>query len=304
MIFLYIGIGIIVLLFVLLIIIHHNVFYTPIRGQNNEYDLTGPTLKVAKKEDIYKMIDDLKSVPFEEAWILSKDKKKLFARKYVNKNSDKVAIMCHGYRGTSLRDFSGGAKMIIDLGLNVLLIDERGHGRSEGHSTTFGRKEKYDVLKWIEYAKKEFGEDKKIILVGISMGAATSLYVSEYIEGAKIIADCPYNTPKEVIMNFMKKSKLPAKFLYPFVLLSSLIISGANINKENASRSVSKGKNKILIIHGEDDTLVPYKFSHKIYEDNPDQVTYSLYPKAEHGLAFIIDKPRYIKEVKDFIFND
>ncbi len=60
-------------------------------------------------------------------------------------------------------------------GHNVLMIEERAHLESEGHTITFGIKERYDALDWIRYALQRFGEDTRIILVGISMGAATVL---------------------------------------------------------------------------------------------------------------------------------
>ena len=91
------------------------------------------------------------------------------------------------------------------------------------------------------------------------------------------------------------------KLLYPFIYLSSLIISRANITKENASRSVKNSNNKYLILHGEEDSLVPLPFAKKIYENNPDKVKFVAFPKCEHGLAFIVDTEKYEKEIEEFI---
>ena len=62
----------------------------------------------------------------------------------------------HGYKGTANRDFSGGAKLMIDSGYNVILADQRGHMLSEGHQITFGIKEKRDTKSWIDFAYKTF----------------------------------------------------------------------------------------------------------------------------------------------------
>ena len=127
------------------------------------------------EQRIKDLITHLMSIPYEDIYIDSFDKKRLHAKLYENKESKKVAILCHGYKGTSYRDFSGGATEFINMGYNVILIDERAHGKSEGHSITFGLKERMDVLGWLDFAKNKFGLDYDYVLVGISMGGATEI---------------------------------------------------------------------------------------------------------------------------------
>ena len=250
---LYITLGVIaglVLIFLgILYFIYYNSFYSPHKGQNNDYFLTPKTLEYTTEDKIYPMIDKLKAIPFEEAYITSFDKKKLFARIYENKNSNKVVIMCHGYRGTAYRDFSGGAYDMITSGYNVILIDERAHGKSGGHSITFGVKEKRDLASWLEFAKKRFGEDKQTILVGISMGGATVLLASNLLkEGDKVIADCPYITPRSIISETLESTlKMNPKFFYPIANMASIIYGHANLSKDDASKSIKESKAKFLI---------------------------------------------------------
>lgn len=306
MLWLYISLGvfgfILLVFFVALLFLHYTTFYSPIGNQNDDHVLTPATRDLGIDKEIYRMIDDLLAVPCEHAYIKSFDGLKLHARIYKNPSSNKVAIMCHGYRGTAIRDFSGGAKLMIDSGFNVILIDERAHGLSKGHNITFGNREKKDVLSWIEYSKKEFGEDKEIILVGISMGAATILFASEFIPGSiKVICDCPYTSEKEIICETIKKMKLSVKFFYPLVNLSSILFSRASLNKDDAMKSLKNTKHKYLIIHGDKDTIVPYQYTKKLADTYKEKVQYELFPNTEHGISFVTDKPRYKKIVTDFI---
>lgn len=55
------------------------------------------------------------------------------------------------------------------MGLNVLLVDQRSHGESEGRLITFGVKERRDVVTWIDYVLEHFGDDTEIFLSGLSM---------------------------------------------------------------------------------------------------------------------------------------
>ena len=294
---------IIILFFLALYAVFRGTFYTPIKGQNEDMVFTPATEKYADMDVVKGMVANCLAMPYEDTYVTSFDNKKLKARVYRNQKSDTVCIMCHGYRGTPCRDFSGGAVDMVNSGYNVILISERGHYGSEGHSITFGVREKEDCKSWINYARKEFGEDKRIVLIGISMGGATVLMASDYLkEGDRVIADCPYTTPKEIISNSIKSLlHMNPKIMWPVANLTSIIFGHTNLAKEDACEHVKNSKAKIMIIHGEDDTLVPYQFSKRAQDLCPDKVRYELFPKAEHGISYIVDKERYQRVVNEFL---
>ncbi len=303
---LYICLGIFVLLHLLLlaamIFIHHIAFYTPIKYQNDDFHLTESTQFYGVEEEIYKLITALKEIECEHVYIKSYDRLKLHGRLYRNDKSNRVVLMFHGYRGTAIRDFSGGAMHMIEQGYNVLLVDERGHSESQGHNITFGNREKRDVLSWFNYAKEIFGEDKEYVFVGISMGAATILFASKYISGSyKFICDCPYSTPKEILCAFMDMLKLPTKLLWPILNLTSILFCRANLSKDDASISVRESNHKYLIIHGNKDTVVPYELSQRVYEENKEKVRYELFPDTDHGVSYLTDRPRYLGVIDEFL---
>lgn len=295
--------GFLLLLFITtLIAIHRIVFYTPMKGQNNDYQLTESTQFLGLTDKITELITNLCAVPCEHVYTMSYDHKKLHSRLYRNKNSNRVVIMFHGYRGTARRDFSGAGMHMIKKGYNVLLVDERGHGDSKGHSLAFGRKEKRDVLSWISFAKKELGENIEIILMGISMGAATILFAAQDIkEPVKLICDCPYSTIKEVLCSFMKRLKLPIWIMWHSTKLSSLLISHASLTKDDASKSLKNSNCKALIIHGDKDSIVDHNFSYRIYLENKEKVRYELFPNTDHGVAYMTDTERYTHVIDEFL---
>ena len=289
------------LFFSALYFMYRGTFYSPLKGQNDDFRLAGPQY-IGFEQQVVDLVTNMTSIPYEDAYITSFDKLKLHAFIYPAPGSKRVAIMCHGYRGTARRDFSGGAAQMIELGINVILIDERAHGKSEGHSITFGVKEKYDVLSWVKYAKERFGEDVEIILVGISMGGATVLYCADKIENAKIIADCPYVKQSDLLKNTMVNMKLNPTICFPLLNMASIMFGHANMNKDNAFETVKNSKNnKILIIHGNGDTLIPYKMTQALYEANIGKIQYEIFPNASHGMSYLFDTPRYKKVVEDFI---
>lgn len=63
----------------------------------------------------------------------------------------------------------------------------------------------------------------------------------------------------------------------------------------------TKTNHPILIIHGDKDTVVPYTMSEELYKKHPDKIRYELFPGADHGMSYIVDKPRYQRILKEFL---
>lgn len=247
-------------------------------------------------EETRAMVDKLRARAFEEVHIISFDGLRLFGRWYEGKKDSPVAVLCHGYNGSAFRDFSGGSDIFLSLGWNVLLIDQRAHGKSEGSTITFGVKEKYDALDWADYAR-ERKKDAPIFLVGISMGGATVLMASAMAEerGIKgIAADCPYSSPYEIISKVMVDKGLKPSLLMPLVSLSAFLFGHFRLKSESAAEAVEKSSLPILIIHGLDDRFVPDYMSREIYERSKGNVEYETFPEAGHGLSYMVDRKRYV----------
>ena len=218
------------------------------------------------------------------------------------KDGAPLEIHFHGFKSISVHDFSGGTTKAIRRGHNVLLVDQRAHGKSEGATISFGAKERYDVLSWCEYAVERFGGGVKIVLVGISMGAATVLMASALAlpkNVAGIIADCPFSTPDGIVKKVMRDMKLPVPLLVPFVRVGGIIFGGFDILSASPVSAVKATKIPILIIHGEGDKLVPVQMSDELCEAGA-TVTLHKFPEAGHGLSFVFDNERYLRTLDDF----
>ena len=111
-------------------------FHSPNKTQNNDFNLLKtPQMDPFRKVTV-QMISKVHNLPYEPVTITSHDGLKLFGKYYEQKENAPLAICFHGYRGTAARDFSGGTWIYLDAGFNLLMIDERAHGKSEGHTIT------------------------------------------------------------------------------------------------------------------------------------------------------------------------
>ena len=147
--------------------------------------------------------------------------------------------------------------MAWNSGYNLLLIEQRALGGSEGRTITFGIKEKYDCLSWINYAIERFGKDVKIILGGVSMGAATVLMASalDLPKNVKCIsADCGYTSPEAIIRKVCREDMgIPDWLGFPFVRLGARIYGGFSILDGGAIEAVKQAKVPLMIMHGDED---------------------------------------------------
>ena len=256
---------------------------------------------------IHYMIDKLVEMPYEEVRIKSGDGLTLYGRYYHKIDGAPIMLKVHGYNGCPIRDFCGGGVESIDKEYNVLLIDQRAHEHSGGKTTTFGIKEKNDVVRWCKYLVKRFGKETKILLYGISMGAATVLMASAHKKLPKnvkgISADCSYSSPKDIIIKVATEDMhLPGKLCFPIIWIGARIFGRFNLTSDSPVKAVKKTKLPILLLHGMADTFVPYQMSERIYEaakSNDKKLV--LFKGAYHGISYMNNEKVYIGELKAFM---
>lgn len=249
-------------------------------------------------DHIQELADKFDQVPCQWVSTTAFDGKKLFARYYEIEKGAPLHIQFHGYRGSSSRDFCGGALLAHSRGYNTLTVDQRAHGKSDGHTITFGIKERFDCLTWINYAIEQFGEDTQIVLSGISMGGATVLMAAELNLPKNVIGimvDCPFSSPAEIIKNVCKVNlKMPTNIVFPFVRLGGLIFGRFDICSATALESVKSSNIPLLIIHGETDTLIPYEMSKELYLNSAaTDKKLEVFLGADHGLSYLVDPKKY-----------
>lgn len=279
------------------------IFHSPNRTQNDDFYLAPSEQTDALRDTILAMIRAAKEIPCERVQATSFDGLRLFGRYYRQRDGAPLAILFHGYRGTPMRDFSGGVRSYLDAGFNLLLIEQRGHCTSEGHVITFGINERRDCLTWIDFARERFGDDVQILLCGISMGAATVLMATglalpSNVKG--VIADAPFTNPKEIIAKVSKDHRLPPRVIRLLAQLGARLFGRFDLTAADAAEAVRQSPVPIVVIHGEDDRYVPCEMGRRIAAANPDRVKLFTFPKAGHGLSFLIDRPRYERITRAF----
>ena len=279
-------------------------FYSTKKGRmKKDDDLPPGSVYEQFKEQIYAWRKDLKNYNHEEIKIKSFDGLTLCGRYYEFCKGAPIEIMFHGYRGYAERDLSGGINRCIQIKKNVLIVDHRAHGDSDGRVITFGIKERYDVKSWADYAYNRFGKDIKLYITGISMGAssvlmASSLVLPETVVG--VIADCGFTSGKDIIKSVIKSMGLPPSICYPFVKLGGLIYGRFNIDQTTCLKEIAKTKIPVMLVHGDKDELVPCKMSVQNQKACKSHCKLEIIEGAGHGTALLVNPDKYKKALKEF----
>lgn len=251
-------------------------------------------------------ISDYEKVTFNS----SKKDVKLNGYLFKTENSKKTVIICHGYGDNKYvekteqnvkNDNIKLSKLFLKYGYNALIFDFRGHGDSEGAGVTIGYNEQQDLLGAIDFVKsKKLGDE--IGAIGFSMGAATVLSVVNKTNDLNfVIADSPFSDLKDYLnANMSLWTGLP-NFISPMVLANFKLYYGVNFNEISPMKSVLKSDIPILLIHGKNDTTIPYSESIKIEKNlkNKDSKLV-LFNDCTHVGAFSSNPKKYEDVLKNF----
>ena len=250
---------------------------------------------------------EVRAMPHEEMSIVSFDGLTLCGNYYEYAPGAPIELMFHGYRGNAERDLPGGVQRCFQVGRSALIVDQRCSGKSGGHTITFGIKEHRDCLSWVYFMLRRFGPDVKIILTGISMGAATVLMAGgkELPPNVKgILADCGYSSAKDIIKVVIQKMGLPVTLAYPFVKLGARLFGRFDLEETSPEEAVKNCKVPVIFYHGESDDFVPCDMSRVNFDACAARKHLVTVPGAGHGLSYPVDPERYLTELRDFFGPD
>lgn len=297
--------GVILIVFLTALVCFFKVFYSPKRKPlgADEYIIPPGRIYEPYKEEMIGWMKEIRGMPHENMEITSFDGLTLRGKYYECCPGAPIEILFHGYQGNAERDLSGGVKRCFALNRNTLLVDQRAHGNSDGNTITFGINERRDCLLWIEHVINRFGKDVKIIITGVSMGAATVMMAAgeDLPENVVyVLADCGYTSPKDIIKKVIAEMHLPPDIIYPFVKLGAKIFGRFDLEETSAIEAVQRSRVPIIFIHGDTDDFVPCDMSEKLYEACASKKKLVTVPGAGHGLAFPADKEKYLQALRDF----
>lgn len=208
-------------------------------------------------------------------------------------------ILLHGISANKTYLFNE-ADAFRRMGWNILLLDFRGHGLSQGNTTTFGIDETEETAAAFSFLANK-GE-KKIILYGTSLGAAVAMraVAENKVQPSAIIAEMPFASLQNHLESRARIVGFPSQ---PFAFLVTLWMgiergyNGFSHKPANYARDV---KCPVLLQWGEKDEYVTRQETEAIFTHLPASKKLAIYP-AGHESFLNRNGVQWMQEVGSFL---
>ena len=287
------------------LVIFLRIFYFPYKKRDlSEFPTPDGEIYDPYKPQMIEWIKEIRAMDHRSVEITSDDGLTLRGKYFEYEKGAPIEILFHGYQGSAERDLSGGVHRCHVLGHSALVVDHRASGRSEGWVITFGAKESLDCLRWVDFVLREIDPEAKIILTGISMGAATVMIASSMKLPPNVIgvlADCGYTSTKDIIKKVIRDMRLPADLLYPFAWLGARIFGRFTPDSPSPIESMKKCTLPVIFFHGDTDDFVPHTMSEENFKACASEKKRLVITKgAGHGLCFPSDMDEYFTAMREF----
>lgn len=200
------------------------------------------------------------------------------------------------------------AKPYFEAGMNVLVIDTRAHGESDGTHSTIGVAESRDLNAWIRYICREFRQEEAY-LHGICIGCSTALLAMTAKDAPEqihaLVADGCFVSFRESFKQHMIADKRPVFPVLDLVMLEIYRHTGTNVSSIAPISLVKKLNRRVLFLFGEQDIFSRPEKSRKLFAAcaSADKTLVWL-PKGGHSHIRINNTETYDHAIQEFIGHE
>ncbi len=223
-------------------------------------------------------------LPFEDLHFRAEDGPLLHAWLIPGKGNPVSLLWFHGNAGNISHRLENILLLRERLPLNIFIFDYRGYGRSEGRPTEEGTyldgRAALAALR-----EREEVDPARVVFFGRSLGSAVAVELALHEPPLGLILEAPFTSIKELARRFL-----------PFPALASLVRTGYN-----SICKISKVRAPLLIIHGEQDEVVPIEQGRRLFHEAPGTKRFYAVLGAGHNDCYIVGGEPYFREIENFI---
>lgn len=303
----FVALGVIVLAGLLLLTsyyLYRGVFCYPSAKQSDPEQIPDSKAYGTRREEMRRVMEQMKETDWETVYLTAADGCRLFGRLRITDPGAPLFLFFHGYHGTFMWDGYGCFRFCRDRNYNMLMVDERAHGKSEGKAITFGILEREDCRLWAEYAAERTGGKVPIILSGVSMGAATVLMASVLALPESVIAvvaDCGYTSPREIIQKTAAAMHFPVGSSYLLLRAGARIFGRFDLEAASPLEAVRQNKLPVLFVQGGKDSVVPMSMCDALFDACAASKERLVVAEAEHAVSAMEDYGAYEAALDAFL---
>lgn len=180
---------------------------------------------------------------------------------------ERVPAVVYGHgNGSDRRQWLPLARRVHEAGIAQLFLDFAGRGDSDGDVITLGAREAGDLVAGIDWlARRPEVDPDRIGAAGKSMGAVAALLAASREPRIRVLVlDSPYADLADVVDRAVRRRHLPAAFLRPVIFRVAGWRASFDPARLLPERTIAEIAVPALLLHGEDDALVPIEHARRL----------------------------------------
>ena len=243
--------------------------------------LMQPSMVFLPSAEIVQTPDDW-GLAYEDVWLRADDGVRLHAWYLPRPGARQTLLFFHGNAG-NISHRGASVEIFHDLGLNVLILDYRGYGRSEGRPSETGLYR--DARAAWEYLVETRGiAPRDVVVFGRSLGGAVAARLAADVQPGALILESTFSSARDV-----------AHAIYPVVASLTVLRYGFD-----TAASVARLRSPVLVLHSPQDEIIPYALGLKVYEAAQQPKSFQTLA-GDHNGGFLISQPEYQEGIAHFL---
>lgn len=242
-----------------------------------------------------------KGISFSEINFQTKNNRSLYGWWIPHPKKSKVPtiIFVHGWK----RNLERMMPYIENLhqSFNLLAFDARCHGSSDKDSYSSMPRFAEDIKSAVDHVYLVYKENTDIGVVGLSIGGAAAIYAAaDDARINKIVTVGAFADPAEIMKLQMKAKAIPYLPIGWMILKYVEFKIGKRFHDISPENNIGKTKSSILLVHGIQDTTVPYNHATRLYEASQKK-NVALYSIGDKGHSDCHKHPDFWSHMKSFL---
>lgn len=221
-------------------------------------------------------------LPLEDVWFEAEDGVRLFGWYVEAPKAPAAFLWCHGNAGNMVHRLDNLTRL-HEVGLSVFLFDYRGYGKSEGTPSEPGLyRDAQAAYTYLTETRRI--SPQRLVIFGRSLGAGVAGHLASRQPAAGLILESPFPSIKAVAR------------AHTFGLPSDWLMQG-EFNLEASLHAVHM---PILVIHGDQDTIVPFPLGKRVFEAANQPKTWYPVNGAGHNDLYHVGGAPYFRRLRRF----
>ena len=206
---------------------------------------------------------------------------------FIPSDGDTTLVWLHGNAGNISHRVDNLLMVNRMLGVNVLIVDYRGYGRSEGAPSEKGLYRDAEAALAYLSSRPQTADDR-LVFFGRSLGAAVAVELATRVEPHALILESPFTSVREM-----------AKLSYPFIPGPLLTLPVRS--RFDSLAKIGGVQAPVMVLHGDMDDIVPIDIARRLYDAANVPKRFYTIEGAGHNDTYAVGGAAYFDALKAFI---